>query len=152
MNRPAHRRITIRQRDGGGRFTAPAVGYALLAAGAAAGLALVYLFDPRSVGWYPVCPFFGLTGWHCPGCGTLRALHQLTHGNLAAAFGYNLYSMLALPALAYGLAAGFLRAGGWPAPPRVFIPAGWIWGLLAAVLAFWLLRNLPAAPLTFLAP
>ena len=155
QNRASHLQAAAHRQAGdwrNGPFMAPAAGYALLAAGAAAGLALVYLFDPRSAGWYPVCPFFGLTGWHCPGCGTLRALHQLLHGNLAAAFGYNLYSMLALPAVAWGLAAGLLRAWGLPAPPPWFIPSRWIWGLLAAVLAFWLLRNLPVAPLTFLAP
>ena len=126
--------------------------YALLAGASAAGLAAVYLFDPREPGLYPVCPFFGLTGWHCPGCGTLRALHQLLHGNVAAAFGYNAYAMLALPAIAYSVAAGGLRAHKLPAPPPVFVPARWIWALLAAVLAFWLLRNLPWEPLAVLAP
>ena len=126
--------------------------YVLLAAAGAIGLAVVYLFDPREPGTYPVCPFLGLTGWHCPGCGTLRALHQLMRGNLGAAFGFNFYAMLALPAIAWWLAAGFLRACGWPAPPRRFIPARWIWALLAAVLAFWLLRNLPFAPVNILAP
>ena len=119
---------------------------------AAAGLALVYLFDPRQPGLYPVCPFLGLTGCYCPGCGTLRALHQLMHGNVGAAFGYNVYAMLALPVLAYSFAAGGLRACGLPAPPRVFIPTRWIWTLLVAVLSFWLLRNLPFAPFAVLAP
>lgn len=126
--------------------------YALTAAAGVTGLAVIYLFDPREPGNYPVCPFFGLTGWHCPGCGTLRAIHQSMRGNIAAAFGFNAYAMLVLPAVVWWLAAGFLRAYGLPAPPRVFIPARWIWALLAAVLAFWLLRNLPVAPLTTLAP
>ena len=126
--------------------------YAPIAAAGAIGLAVIYLLDPREPGTYPVCPFFGLTGWHCPGCGTLRALHQLMHGNIAAAFGFNAYAMLVLPAIAWCLAAGFLRAYGRPAPPRIFIPARWIWALLAAVLAFWLLRNLPYPPANILAP
>lgn len=128
------------------------VAYAILTGAGVAVLAVIYLFDPREPGTYPICPFFGLTGWHCPGCGTLRAMHQLLHGNIAAAFGFNAYAMLALPAIAYSLTAGALRTYGLPAPPRLFIPARWIWALLAAVLAFWLLRNLPIAPLTILAP
>ena len=128
------------------------VACAALAAAGAAGLAVVYLFDPRKPGMYPICPFFGLTGCYCPGCGTLRALHQLMRGNIAAAFGYNAYAMLALPVIAYSFAVAGLRACGLPAPPRVFIPARWIWAMLVSVLAFWLLRNLPVAPFTILAP
>ena len=126
--------------------------YGLLAGAGVFGLAVVYLFDPRNPGLYPICPFFGLTGCYCPGCGTLRALHQLLHGNIAAAFGYNPYSMLALPAIGYSLAAGGLRSHGLPAPPIPTIPARWIWALLAAILAFWLLRNLPFGVFTVLAP
>ena len=124
----------------------------LLAVTGVAGLTVVYLFDPRNPGLYPVCPFFGLTGCYCPGCGTLRAFHQLLHGNIAAAFGYNPYSMLALPAIGYSLVASGLRAYHLPAPPRINLSHHWIWALLAAILAFWLLRNLPLAPFTILAP
>lgn len=126
--------------------------YTLLAVAGAVGLTVVYLFDPRNPGVYPVCPFFGLTGCYCPGCGTLRGLHQLMHGNIAAAFGYNAYAVLALPVVAYSFAADALRAWALPAPPRVFISARWIWALLIAVLAFWLLRNLPFAPFSVLVP
>ena len=126
--------------------------YAMMAFAGVAGLVVVYLFDPRNPGLYPVCPFFGLTGCYCPGCGTLRAIHQLLHGNVTAAFGYNPYSMLALPAIGYSLVAGGMRAYRLPAIPPLTIPAGSIWALLAAILAFWLLRNLPFSPLTVLAP
>lgn len=126
--------------------------YPLIAAAGVIGLAAIYLIDPREPGNYPICPFFGLTGWHCPGCGTLRALHHLLHRDIAAAFGFNAYTMLALPAIVYSLSAAALRAYGLPAPPRLFIPAGWIWSLLAAILAFWILRNLPVEPLIILAP
>ena len=125
---------------------------ALLAVAGGAGLAVVYLFDPREPGVYAICPFFGLTCCHCPGCGALRGLHQLLHGNFAAAFGFNACAMLALPVIAYSLAAGRLRACRLSAPPAVFVPAGWIWALLAAILAFWLLRNLPFGPFAVLAP
>ena len=126
--------------------------YALALMAGTVGLAAVYLFDPRNPGVYPICPFFGLTGYHCPGCGTLRALHQLLHGNVTAALGYNLYSMLAMPLVGYSLAAAGLRAYRLPAPPRLTVPAPLIWALLAAILAFWLARNLPIQPLMFLAP
>ena len=133
--------------------TAPLwLAYATLVVAGGTGLIVVYLFDPRNPGPYPVCPFLGLTGCYCPGCGTLRALHLLLNGNPVAAFGYNPYSMLALPAIGYSLVASGLRAYHLPAPPRINLSHHWIWALLAAILAFWLLRNLPFAPFTILAP
>lgn len=125
---------------------------ASLALAGVVGLTVVYLYDPRQSGLYPVCPFLALTGCYCPGCGTLRALHQLMHGNPVAAFSYNPYTLVALPVVAYSFVLSGLRAYNLPAPPRVFIPARWVWALLAAVLAFWLLRNLPFAPFSVLAP
>ena len=68
---------------------APRVTYIALAALGSLGVAMLYTFDPRNPGTYPICPFLGLTGYHCPGCGTLRALHQLLHGNVIGAMGYN---------------------------------------------------------------
>ena len=131
---------------------APRLAYVALAVLASLGVAMLYTFDPRNTDSYPVCPFLGLTGYHCPGCGTLRALHQLLHGNVIGALGYNPLTILALPFIAYSYAAGAARAFRAPALPRVFIPPAWIWALLVGVIAFWVLRNVPIAPLTFLVP
>ena len=136
------------------RFTiSPKLAYVSLAGLAAAGLSLVYVTDPSQPNIYPVCPFFGLTGCYCPGCGTLRAIHQLLHGNLSGAVGYNLFAVASLPFIAYSFAAGALRAfhlRGTPAP--IFVPHRLIWALLAAIIAFWVLRNLPVGPFAVLAP
>lgn len=59
---------------------------------AAAGLgaaALLYLRDPHRAGAYGFCPFHVLTGWWCPGCGGLRAVNDLTHGDLLASLSSN---------------------------------------------------------------
>jgi hypothetical protein len=37
----------------------------------------------------PLCLFHALTGLHCPGCGTARALHLILHGRLWAGFRMN---------------------------------------------------------------
>ncbi len=116
------------------------------------GLAVVYFVDPRIQGNYPICPFFGLTGFHCPGCGTLRALHMLLRGDVVAALGYNPFAMLALPFVAYSYIAEAMRAFRLPTLPRVFLPHQWIWALLIGVIAFWTLRNIPAEPFSVLAP
>lgn len=115
-------------------------------------LALLYFRNPAEGGLYPPCLFYALTGLHCPGCGTLRGLHQLLNGNLLAAFGYNTYTMLALPVLGYAYLAALLLSVSGKRLPTVFLPPALIWGLLAAVLAFWVLRNVPVYPLTVLAP
>ena len=125
------------------------VGLALLAL---VGVGMLYIFDPREPGNYPVCPFLGITGHHCPGCGTLRALHQLLHRNPITALGYNPLTVLSLPILAYTFAVGALRAFQAPAPAPIFIRPSLIWGLFLGIVAFWALRNVPVEPLSILAP
>ena len=88
----------------------PRVAYIVLAALGLVGVIVLYAFDPRNPGTYPICPFLGLTGYHCPGCGTLRALHQLLHGNVIAALGYNPLTILSLPFIAYSFAEGAMKA------------------------------------------
>ena len=135
-----------------GYSISPRIAYAGLALLGAAGLALLYFVDPRNPGVFPACPFLGLTGCYCPGCGTLRALHVLLRGDIAGAMGYNAVTVLSLPFIAYSLGAGAMRAFGLQAPRPMFVHPRWIWALLAAVVAFWVLRNLPLTPLAMLAP
>ena len=113
---------------------------------------ILYVLDPREAGNYPVCPFIGVTGYHCPGCGTLRALHQLLYGNPVSALGYNLLTVLSLPFLGYAFAVGGLRAFRVPAPRPLFVNSKLIWGLVFGVVAFWALRNVPVEPMSILAP
>ena len=127
-------------------------GYVLLALLAAVSTALLYTIDPREPGTYPLCPFLGLTGYHCPGCGTLRALHMLLHGDPVGALGYNALAVLALPSLVYTYVRGALHTVGASVLPRIFVPSRWIWALLVGVLIYWALRNLPLWPLSSLAP
>ena len=112
---------------------------------------VLFFMDPADGSFFPPCPFHHLTGLYCPGCGSLRAVHQLLHGNLAAAFGLNPLMVLSLPFLGYCLisprvAALTKRAKGG------FIPAFWIWSILIVIILFWILRNLPFYPFTLLAP
>ena len=126
--------------------------YGLVAILALASAGMLYILDPREPGNYPVCPFLGVTGYHCPGCGTLRALHQLLYGNPVSALGYNVLTVLSLPFLAYAFAVGALRAFRVSAPAPIFINPKLIWGLVFGIVAFWVLRNVPVEPLSILAP
>ena len=115
-------------------------------------LALVYARNPEEAGFYPPCPFYFLTGLHCPGCGTLRGMHQLLRGDVLAAFGYNPFSMLMLPIIGYAFLSALLLTAWGRRLPTVFVHPTLIWGLLATVIAFWVLRNVPVYPFTLLAP
>jgi hypothetical protein len=104
--------------------------------------------DPSQPGHYPVCPVRALTGLACPGCGSLRALHALTQGDLLTALDRNAALVVTLPLVAVGwlrLVAGRPR---WPARAthRVAVAA------LVLLGAWTVSRNLPWAPFTALAP
>src|SRR5438270_9716221 len=65
--------------------------------------ATLYFFDPAHFGFYPKCALYQSTGLLCPGCGSLRALHQLLHGHWAEALRFNALLVLFLPlAFLYG--------------------------------------------------
>ena len=118
--------------------------------GAVAGLVLFW-FDPRQYHFYPVCFFHKTTGLLCPGCGVLRAMHQLLHGHVATAFRFNPVLVVSLPILAWvGVRYGWRKARNEPVAPGV--RPVWLWLFLGAVLVVSVLRNLPGAPFALLRP
>lgn len=62
-------------------------------AGVAAAL-LLRTRDPNTTGSYGLCPFLEITGQPCPGCGGLRAVHALAHGDVVAALSSNLLAVV----------------------------------------------------------
>jgi hypothetical protein len=128
------------------------LGFWLVTAVGAVGLVVLYLVDPTAARWFPVCPFHELTGLHCPGCGTSRALHALVHGDILTALSNNVLSTLFVPMLAWTwVSYGLQTTGRKPLPSIRWSPAA-LWTLLAVILVFWIARNLPFYPLTILAP
>jgi hypothetical protein len=124
----------------------PGRGKIIIAAGlvlAAAGAALLFIFDPARHGFFPRCFFRLITGWDCPGCGGLRATHQLLHGHVSEAFALNPLFILALPFAAY-YAARFMAQRFWGRKlPALFRSTAWIWVAAAVVVTFGVTRNLP---------
>lgn len=118
----------------------------------AVSVVMLTVFDPARSGVFPPCPVRYFTGWYCPGCGSLRAIHQLLRGNLRAAWALNPLTIILLPFLTYGLASSALfeiRGQGLPQP---FLRAFWIRALCAAIILFGIARNLPLYPFDLLAP
>lgn len=113
-----------------------------VAALAAAAVGVVAVVDPNEAGHYPTCPFLALTGQACPGCGSLRAVHALAHGDVGAALGLNVLTVLAVVPLVVIWVRWLVRTCS-GAPRRTVAPAPLLWGLLVVVVAFGVLRNLP---------
>src|SRR5215469_8347330 len=108
---------------------------------------MLRLFDPATSGIFPPCPLRYLTGWYCPGCGSLRAMHQLLHGNLQAAWALNPLTLILLPFVIYGLISHLLFEVRGRGLPGIFLRAQWIGALCAVIMAFGVARNLPIYPL-----
>ena len=105
---------------------------------------VLFLFNPSQYHFYPVCFFHEVTGLLCPGCGALRAMHQLLHGHLAAAFHFNPLLVLALPFL-FWMGVRLIARNAEHQSPSVALRPFWIWALFAVVVVFGVLRNLPFA-------
>jgi hypothetical protein len=115
-----------------------------LVAGAvvAAATVVLALRDPHTTGSYGACPLYALTGLWCPACGGLRATHDLARGDLAGAWSMNPAWVLAVPVVValWGRLV-VRRAQGRSVRPA---PAWLAWVSLAVVVAFGVLRNVPA--------
>ncbi len=114
----------------------------LLVLGAAACIVLL-LAPPGSphAKWLPKCLFHQLTGLYCPGCGATRALSALLHGNLKASL-HNNALLIPLGATLFVLIA----------KPEISLKRPVAFAIVAIVLSFTVLRNIPVAPFTYLAP
>lgn len=111
----------------------------------AASVAL-HLRDPHRGGSWGFCPWLVMTGTYCPGCGGLRAVNDLTHGDIVGAASSNLLFIGSLPLLGFFWARTF--SDRWRGVARhvdsrrALILTGLFLGL---VLAFWIVRNLSFA-------
>jgi hypothetical protein len=101
----------------------------------------VYRFEPGKHAYYPVCVFHQITGWSCPGCGGLRAVHAFTHGDFAAAWNFNPLMFFALPLLAYSAVREFSRNALQKTLPPRELPKHWGKIVITVIVAFGILRN-----------
>jgi hypothetical protein len=121
-------------------------GLALPVATAGAGAAAVVLLhvrDPHIEGSYGLCPVYALFGVYCPGCGGMRAVHNLTDGHIVDSLHSNL---LALPVLALFLlwvSDWAVRAWRGKGPRLPGISSATMWILLGSIAVYTVLRNTP---------
>jgi len=109
--------------------------------GAMIGILVLYYFSPTEHRFFPHCPLYVLTGLQCPGCGSLRAIHELTHGHWQTAFRFNPLLALLSPFIAFCFVRELrLEARGqhtrWNA-----IPPSIIWAAVVLLVSYGILRN-----------
>jgi hypothetical protein len=111
---------------------------------------ILFVFNPAQTTFYPTCQFKALTGLDCPGCGGLRALHQLLHGNVAAAFRLNALLVTLLPVGAWW-AYRWVLATVMGRGQCVVVRPLWIWVGCAVLVIFGVVRNLHLPWLSWMA-
>ncbi len=116
----------------------------LVAVGLGVAAVLLFAFDPQQTTYFPRCPFHALTGYQCTGCGSQRALHDLSHLRIGEAWGHNPLAVAAIPHLLLG----------WLAESRAQVSDAWayfrktayginaIWTALLVIVVFTVGRNL----------
>jgi hypothetical protein len=139
--------VEARPRSRARRMAGPLIA----AGGLLAATAYVGAVDPNAPGHYPLCPTKYLTGLDCPGCGGLRAVHSLAHGDVAGALNHNAFVvLLVIPLILGGLVAWAVREWrGEPAKPvgERWYEKRWLLVTLGVVMiAFTVVRNIPGVP------
>ncbi|MFT4088373.1 MAG: DUF2752 domain-containing protein [Gordonia sp. (in: high G+C Gram-positive bacteria)] len=127
------------------------MGPGVVVAGVASVCTCIWFADPTTPGGpLPTCPTKALLHIDCPGCGSLRAIYSLMHGDLGAALRFNALGVAALVMLA----AAFVTytVGLWSERPvrswQKFRYAPAV--VLSVTLIWFVIRNLPFAPFTSL--
>lgn len=103
-------------------------------------ISLAIAIVPPESAMMPRCPIRSLTGFYCPGCGLLRALHAAAGGRLVESVSFNALPLLIAPFLPL-----FLKAR---SESRWIISAA----MLVIAVLFGVIRNIPCHPFTMLAP
>lgn len=124
------------------RLTPPAV----VAGGILAASVALHVRDPHQQGAWGFCPWLMLTGTYCPGCGGLRAVNDLTDGDIRAAFASNALFVSVVPAIAVMWTRSVVqRSRGRLAQMSSRWVTFYAATSLVLIMVFWVVRNLPFA-------
>ncbi|KRC66799.1 hypothetical protein ASE12_01120 [Aeromicrobium sp. Root236] len=132
-------RVEVERRVSASALRAPA----LVGAAGLGAAVLLHFHDPHDSGSYGYCPFLTLTGKPCPGCGGLRAVNDLTRGDLVGAISSNVLAVALVAALAVAWVLWVARRlrGRVDSMITLSLPAGF--ALMAVVAVFGIVRNTP---------
>ena len=147
VSEPTATDVVVAPRSRLRRMAAPV----LAAGGLLAATAYLGAVDPNAPGHYPLCPTKYFTGLDCPGCGGLRCVHSLAHGDVAGALDHNAFvTLLVLPLVVAGFVVWAWHAwrGDPPVPPgQHWFEKRWLFITLTVVMVvFTVVRNIPVVP------
>jgi hypothetical protein len=126
------------------RVAAPA----LVVGGLAAATLALHVRDPHVQNSWGLCPLWGMFGLYCPACGGLRAVNDLSNGDLLGAARSNVVLVALVPVVVWVLARWLAAAWrGQSYRPAVVGSRTLGIGLAVALVVFTVLRNLPGMAL-----
>lgn len=111
-----------------------------------------FIINPNTFAFAPKCPFHSFTGLHCPGCGSQRAIHEILHGNIWTGLQHNFLILFAILIVSYKLYVSYVNNSSSQSNQNLLQHNAAPWLILALVLGFWILRNIPLEPFLILAP
>ena len=115
------------------------------------GVALFFL-NPSEHSFFPKCALYMATGFSCPGCGSTRALYQLTHGDVLEAMRLNpgLMALITLGITDYvRFVVSVIRGNPFQ---TLFGRLKLLGALMGVMLVYGVIRNLPWPMFESLAP
>ena len=113
---------------------------------------IFYFINPVEHQLFPKCIFHSVTGYHCPGCGSQRAIHSLMHLNFKGVISNNFLLLPAAFLIIYHYLHPVLNKKLKWKLQNIFYFKKTPWIIFGVVVLFWILRNLPWYPFTVLAP
>lgn len=130
--------------DAGRRVTAASLRAPALVGAAGLGAAvLLHLHDPHDSGSYGYCPFLQLTGKPCPGCGGLRAVNDLTRGDLVGAASSNILAVALVGFLAVAWVLWVARRLRGRVDRMITLSTNAGFAAIGVLVVFGILRNTP---------
>ena len=116
-------------------------------------LLLYWAAGQISIGYALPCPFHSLTGLWCPGCGGQRALFLLLQGDVVASFRSNIFLIPIIVFLFYWY-VDWVEQTFFEQRKKLYTnhTTNYFRLILWIVLIYFVLRNLPFFPFTYLAP
>lgn len=115
----------------------------LLGGAGALALGALNLRDPHASGSWGFCPFLLITGEPCPACGGLRAMNDLTRGDVAAALSSNAAAVAFVAVMGVGWIVWVARRARGQDVPWIRLSRPWFIAVTAAMLVFAILRWTP---------
>lgn len=100
---------------------------------------IYFFFDPRKYA-FPKCPFFVISGFKCPGCGSQRAIYSLLHLEIIQAIQQNAFFVFSLPIIPVLIYAEIRRNTN----NKLYVLVNnklYIYWYLSLTLIWWVIRN-----------